>query len=246
MSGSVSTPNFQPKIVTPLDLEAEKALAAFRAVDEVRIGMVVGLGTGSTAAYAIREIGRRVSAGLRIQVVSTSSASEALARSVGLEPLDLASVARLDLTIDGADEITRECHAIKGGGGALLREKIVGAASDRMVVIVDSSKPVDVLGRFPLPVEVLPFARLWAERALAEALGVAPVLRTRNGVPFQTDQGNLILDLHLGAMPDPVEVAAALAALPGVVEHGLFLTQIDTVVIARGDTFELIERRAKK
>jgi ribose 5-phosphate isomerase len=246
MSGSVQMPDCLPQTVGTVDLEAEKALAASRAVDEVRNGMIVGLGTGSTAAYAIREIGRRVSAGLRIQVVATSSASESLARSVGLEPLELGSVAKLDLTIDGADEITRECHAIKGGGGALLREKIVGAASDRLLVIVDSSKPVDVLGRFPLPVEVLPFARPWVERALAEALGVAPVLRIRNGTPFQTEQGNLILDLPLNAIPDPAQVAATLAALPGVVEHGLFLTQIDAVVIARGDTLEVIERRAKK
>lgn len=225
------------------DLEAEKALAALRAVDQVRDGMLVGLGTGSTAAYAIKEIGRRVVNGLRVRVVATSFASDAIARSVGLEPLDFSCVSRADLTIDGADEVTADCLAIKGGGGALLREKIVGAASDRLVVIVDSSKPVALLGRFPLPIEVLPFARSWAERAIAATLNVTAELRLRNGAPFLTDQGNIVFDAPFGAILDPAAVGMALNAIPGVVGHGLFLSEIDEVVIARGDTIEVIQRQ---
>lgn len=215
------------------DLEAEKALAAARAVDEVKPGMMVGLGTGSTAAYAIRELGLRVSRGLTISVVATSRASEALARQVGLNPIDFAGVSRVDLTIDGADEVTRQLLAIKGGGGALLREKIVAAASDRVIVVVDSSKLVEVLGRFRLPVEILPFAKGWAARALRDT-GVTAVLRERDGAPVITDQGNLLFDLPYGAITDPHSLATALSAIPGVIEHGLFLTEIDTVYVGRG------------
>lgn len=164
------------------DLEAEKALAARRAIDEVENGMLVGLGTGSTMAYAIRELGARVGKGLRIKAVATSSASEALARSLGIELLAGSEVARVDLAIDGADEVDPALNAIKGGGGALLREKIVAASADRMIVIVDSSKPVERLGRFKLPLEVLPFASAWVARSLKN-LGLDAGPRMRGGAP---------------------------------------------------------------
>lgn len=224
------------------DLEAEKALAASRAVDEIESGMLVGLGTGSTAAYAIRELGRRVAEGLAITAVATSKASDALAREVGIDVLAFQDVAQVDVTIDGADEITPGLTAIKGGGGALLREKVVAAASRRVIIIVDSSKPVATLGKFKLPLEVLPFAISWVKRAVG-SLGAVPELRIRNGTPVQTDQGNLILDVPFGSIPDPQRLALALDAVPGLIEHGLFLTEIHTAVIARGTDVQVIDRQ---
>ncbi|MCA1381452.1 ribose-5-phosphate isomerase RpiA [Bradyrhizobium sp. BRP23] len=224
------------------DLEAEKALAALRAVDEVESGMLVGLGTGSTAVYAIRELGRRVARGLTITAVATSNASDALARQVGMNVLSFEDVAEVDVTIDGADEITPGLTAIKGGGGALLREKVVAAASRRVIIIVDSSKPVATLGKFKLPLEVIPFAISWVKSAVA-CLGVTPEVRVRNGVPFRTDQANFILDLPFESIADPQRLALALDAIPGVVEHGLFLNEIDAAVIARGSEVEVINRQ---
>ena len=224
------------------DLEAEKALAAARAVQEVEDGMLVGLGTGSTASYAVRFLAERMGKGLKFKGTATSRATETLAQSLGIGLLPLVSISRVDLTIDGADEIDPHLRAIKGGGGALLREKLVASASDRVIVIVDSSKPVDQLGRFRLPVEALPFARAYVESALTE-LGAPVALRTRtDGTPFVTDQGGYIFDLGFGSVEDPAGIAAALDAIPGVVEHGLFLTEIDRVVIARGDMLEIIDR----
>ena len=224
------------------DLEAEKALAAARAVQEVEDGMLVGLGTGSTASYAVRFLAKRMGKGLKFKGTATSRATEALAQSLGVGLLPFESISRVDLTIDGADEIDPRLRAIKGGGGALLREKLVASASDRVIVIVDSSKPVDQLGRFRLPVEALPLARAYVESALT-ALGAPVSLRTRaDGTPFVTDQGGYIFDLGFGSVEDPAAIAAALDAIPGVVGHGLFLTEIDRVVIARGDMLEIIDR----
>lgn len=224
------------------DLEAEKALAARRAIDEVETGMLVGLGTGSTMAYAIRELGARVAKGLRIKAVATSSTSEALARSLGIELLPGPDVASVDLAIDGADEIDPALNAIKGGGGALLREKVVAASADRMIVIVDSSKPVERLGRFKLPLEVLPFASAWVTRSLKE-LGVDVGPRMRDGAPYLTDQGNYIFDAPFNTIDDPASLAAALDRIPGIVEHGLFLTEIDLAMIGRGDQVEIRRRK---
>lgn len=220
------------------DLEAEKALAARRAIDEVESGMMVGLGTGSTMAYAIRELGARVGQGLRVKAVATSSTSEALARSLGIELLPGPEVSRVDVAIDGADEIDPALNAIKGGGGALLREKIVAAAADRMIVIVDSSKPVDRLGRFKLPLEVLPFASAWVTRAL-NGLCVDAGPRIRGGVPLLTDQGNYIFDAPFDTIADPMALAAALDQIPGILEHGLFVTEIDIVMIGRGNQVDI-------
>lgn len=223
------------------DLDAEKANAAAHAVNDVQDGMLVGLGSGRTSAYAVRFLARRIAAGLRITGTATSRTTGMLAESLGipLEPFE--RVTRVDLTIDGADEITAELHAIKGGGGALLREKVVAAASDRMIVIADSGKLVPRLGRFPLAVEVLPFACASVMRRL-EVFGVPVIRRMTSGGPFVTDQGGYILDIAFGSIPEPEAIAATLDAIPGLLEHGLFLSEIDMAVIGRGDSVEIIRR----
>ncbi len=229
------------------DLEAEKALAARRAVDEIRDGMRVGLGTGSTAAYAIREIAKRVMAGLKITAAATSHATQELASGLGIPVIPFEQLAQLDLTIDGADEVDPGLNAIKGGGGALLREKIVAAASDRMIVIVDSSKFVAQLGRFKLPVEVLPFACAFVERKILESFNIHAQKRMRPDVtPFLTDQQNYILDLHFGVIDNPAGLAAQLEAIPGIIEHGLFLTEVDEVFVGRQNHVEILTRRETK
>lgn len=226
------------------DLEAEKALAAARAIEEVQDGMLVGLGTGSTAAYAVRGLAKRQAEGLRITGTPTSRATEALARNLGITLVSFEDVSRVDLTIDGADEVDPKVRAIKGGGGALLREKIVAAASDRVIIIVDSSKSVQKLGRFRLPVEVLPFASGYVESQLSQFDVLVARRSLPNGNPFVTDHGGYIFDLDFGQISDPDALAAAIDNVPGVVEHGLFLTEIDEAVIARGDTVEIISRNS--
>jgi len=218
-------------------IDDDKKAAAVAAVAEVRDGMLVGLGTGSTAAFAIRALGERVAAGLAVRAVVTSDASGQLARQVGIPVLDFADIARVDLTIDGADEIDARCFAIKGAGGAMLREKIVAASSARMIVIADGSKQVDRIGAAKLPVEVLPFARGYVERVLAE-LGAAPVMRDN----YRTDQGNLVIDCHFATLEDPRATAALLAAIPGILGHGLFLDEVDAAYIATNGVVTRLER----
>ena len=218
-------------------IDDDKKAAAVAAVAEVADGMLVGLGTGSTAAFAIRALGERIAAGLTVRAVVTSDASDKLAREVGIEILDFADIARVDLTIDGADEIDARCFAIKGAGGAMLREKIVAASSARMIVIADGSKQVDRIGAAKLPVEVLPFARGYVERVLAE-LGVAPVMRDK----YRTDQGNLVIDCHFATLEDPRATAALLAAIPGILGHGLFLDEVDAAYIATNGVVTRLER----
>jgi len=218
-------------------IDDDKKAAAVAAVAEVRDGMLVGLGTGSTAAFAIRALGERVAAGLAVRAVVTSDASGKLARQVGIPVLDFADIARVDLTIDGADEIDARCFAIKGAGGAMLREKIVAASSARMIVIADGSKQVDRIGAAKLPVEVLPFARGYVERVLAE-LGAAPVMRDN----YRTDQGNLVIDCHFATLEDPRATAALLAAIPGILGHGLFLDEVDAAYIATNGVVTRLER----
>ena len=221
--------------------DAEKAIAAAKAVEEVRDGMLVGLGTGSTAAYAVKCLSDRVRQGLKVTAVATSQATDTLARRLGVPLISFQGLSSIDLTIDGADEIDHRFRAIKGGGGALLREKVIAAASTRVIVIVDSSKLVPMLGKFALPVEVVPFATEFVRTRLAE-LGARVMHRTIAGTPALTDQSNHILDAALDEIPKPTEIAAAIAAIPGVVEHGLFLDEIDTIVIGRGDTVEVRHR----
>ncbi|MCP3735224.1 ribose-5-phosphate isomerase RpiA [Sphingomonas sp. RP10(2022)] len=220
-----------------MDRDAGKALAAGAAVAEVTDGMLVGLGTGSTAAHVIRLLGARVAQGLRITAVATSRASAAQAEGVGIRVLDFADVPRVDLTIDGADQIDARLFAIKGAGGAMLREKVVAAASDRMVVIADRSKRVAAIGDAPVPVEILPFARA----ALLAALGEGAVLRMRDGAPYVTDNGNQIVDCRFD-LADPAATAAWLDGIPGVLGHGLFLTEVDAAYIAADGVVSRLER----
>ncbi len=224
------------------DIDAEKRCAAERAVAYVEDGMTLGLGTGSTAAHAVRLLGKRVRAGLDVRGVPTSRATQALAEACGVPLATLDDVTRLDLTIDGADEVDPDLALIKGAGGALLREKIVASVSDRLVIVVDSSKLVERLGAFDLPVEVTPFAVSVATPAL-EATGCRVTLRRgAEGAPFVTDEGNAMLDCAYGAIDDPRALAQRLNAIVGVVEHGLFLDMADTVIVGRAGGVEVIER----
>jgi ribose 5-phosphate isomerase A len=226
--------------LTPLD--RAKFAAARRAVDMVEDGMKLGLGTGSTAAWMIRCLAERVrDEGLRVTCVPTSTRTAELGRSLGLRVVGFDEAGWLDLTIDGADEFDGDLNLIKGGGGALLMEKIVATASDRMVVIADASKEVKTLGAFPLPVEVVPFgwqaSRVLVEELLSamDVMGTTATLRMDGGVPFITDEGNHILDLKLGRIGNPRQLALALNQVPGVVENGLFIDICDAVVIGHSD-----------
>lgn len=220
-----------------VDTDTLKALAAAAAVAEVRDGMLVGLGTGSTATHAIRALGARVADGLDVRGVATSRASDTLARHLGIAMLDFADVPRVDVTIDGADEIDPRLFAIKGAGGAMLREKVVAAASDRMVVIADGSKRVAAIGAARLPVEILPFAYA----SLMAALGGQAVLRTVDGGPYVTDNGNWIADCRFD-LEDPARTSAWLDGIPGILGHGLFLDEVDAAYIAADGVVSRLER----
>ena len=225
-----------------------KRQAAARALEWVRDGMRVGLGTGSTAKHFVELLGERVAGGLSIVGVPTSEVTRADAERCGIRLTTLDEVDRLDLTVDGADEIDPALNVIKGGGGALLREKIVAAASEHMVVIADETKWVEKLGRFPLPIEVIPFGLAATRRALAGAFRKADVsgemvLRTdKNGHVFVTDGGHWIIDAHLGSIADAPRLAALLNPIPGVVEHGLFIGLARTAVLAGPKGIRVIER----
>jgi ribose 5-phosphate isomerase A len=222
--------------------EREKAVAAAHAVTLVKDGMRVGLGTGSTAAYAVKGIGARVRQGMRVTAVATSEKTRVLAESEGIRVSDLAQCPELDLTIDGADEADRALRLIKGGGGALLREKIVASVSKRVVIIADSQKLVARLGKFPLPVEVVKFAWPVVAARLTKMGAEAKLRLAPGGAEFVTDEGHVILDAHFGVIERPEEVAQTLSTTPGVVEHGLFLGLATTLVVARGESVEVIER----
>jgi len=226
--------------LSPID--KAKFLAAKRSVGFVENGMRVGLGTGSTAAWMVRSLGERVrEEGLKITGVPTSSRTADLAREQGIPLASLDEVKWLDLTIDGTDEFNSELCLIKGGGGALLREKIVATASDQMIVIADAAKEVATLGAFPLPVEVIPFGaqttRALIEEALInlDVLGRNSAFRTAGAGPLRTDEGNLILDLDLKRIANPRQLSLILNQIPGVVENGLFIDICDIVIIGRGD-----------
>lgn len=220
-----------------------KRAAAMRAVAEVEDGMVVGLGSGSTAAFALAGLAERVANGLRVLGIPTSEATAALARRLGISLASFEQRRRVDLTIDGADQVERgTLHLIKGLGGALLREKIVAAASARLIVIVDDSKLVDRLGgRTALPVEIVPFGWQTTIGRLT-ALGCAPRLRGTGGQPFTTDGGNYIADCALREIPDPVALEARLSAVVGVVETGLFVGMASTIMVGQAAGVEIIER----
>ena len=223
-----------------MDAEQLKRAAAERAAALVSDGMRLGLGTGSTAKHFVSCLAERVRGGLRVVGVPTSEVTRAQAEREGVPLTTLDETPELDLTVDGADELDDSLRLVKGGGGALLREKIVAAASRRMIVIADGSKRVGTLGRFPLPIEVVPFGLAATRRAVAQALrrlDLSGELRVRaaGAGPFLTDGGHLILDAALGRIPDPEALAEALARIPGVVEHGLFLGLATGAVLATPD-----------
>lgn len=230
-------------MIEPLNpTERAKYASGYCAADFVQDGMRVGLGTGSTAAWLVKRLGARVRhEGLRLMAVPTSRRIAALAREEGINVVSLDEARWLDLTIDGADEFDAELNLIKGGGGALLHEKIVATASDQLVVITDVSKEVKTLGAFPLPVEVVPFG--WqASQALIEemlatmdVMGRQSTLRMNGDTPYLTEEGNYILDLALGRIGNPRQLALVLNQVPGVIENGLFVDMADQVVIGHPD-----------
>lgn len=226
--------------LSPID--QAKYVAARRSVYFVEDGMRVGLGTGSTAVFMVRALAEMVrEESLRIRCAATSASTAELAREVGLDVHELSDLRWLDVTIDGADEVDPNLNLIKGGGGALLMEKIVATASDHMVVIADPSKSVNTLGRFPLPVEVIPFGWQTTQGLIEELLasldvgGRKIVLRQTGDDVFATDQGNVILDLHLERIGVPSQLAMVLNQVPGVVENGLFLNMCDTLIMGKSD-----------
>ena len=233
-----------------MDAENQKRRAAARALDEVRPGMRLGLGTGSTARHFVELLAERVRGGLELVGVPTSEATRQQAERLGVPLTTLDETPELDLTVDGADEIGPDLALIKGGGGALLREKIVASASARMIVIADESKCVPVLGAFPLPVEVVPFGVTATMRAIeraAAAVGAPGPCRLRrvDGHPFVTDGGHFILDAALERIADPVALAARLGSIPGVVEHGLFIGLASMAILAGAQGVRVVERSSR-
>jgi ribose 5-phosphate isomerase A len=209
-----------------------KELAARKALEYVEDGMVVGLGTGSTAKHFIELIGARVKSGLKIRGITTSAASERQAQSLGIPLIDFHQTSAIDVSVDGADEIAPGLALTKGGGGALLREKIVASAAKKFIVVADSSKIVKHLGRFPLPVEVITMAAPLVAAKLS-TMGIHPHVRQKpEGGDYVTDEGNLILDCACGEILDPLSLAHKIRAIIGVVEHGLFLNMADMAIVS--------------
>jgi ribose 5-phosphate isomerase A len=229
-------------------MDGLKRQAAARALEHVQNGMKLGLGTGSTAKHFVELLGERVRSGLKVVGVPTSEATRAVAARCGIALTTLEEIDRLDLTVDGADELDASLNLIKGGGGALLREKIVAAASDRMIVIADESKWVEALGRFPLPVEVIPFGWAATRRAIGKVFaqaGLSGQMVVRNGKDghvFVTDGGHWIIDAHLGRITDAPRLADLLTSIPGVVEHGLFIGLASLAMLAGPQGIRVIER----
>ena len=226
------------------DRDQRKREAAERALELVTPGMKLGLGSGSTARHFVDLVGRRVAGGLKIRCAATSEATEAQAKALGIPVSSLDELLELDLTVDGADEVDPKLRLIKGGGGALLREKIVASASKRMVVIADSTKIVPRLGAFPLPIEVVPFGLAATRRHIEHAfakLGLAGPMRVRGeSSPFVTDSGHYILDCSLGVIAEPEELSQVLSPIPGVVEHGLFIGLARAAIIAGAEGVEVL------
>lgn len=218
-----------------------KKLAAEKAVEKIKDRMVVGLGTGSTASHAIRKIGERVRQGLSIRAVATSLASEKIAMELNIPLMPLTTMESVDIAIDGADEVDARGNLIKGGGGALLREKMVAFASRQFIVVVDHSKLRETLGDFPLPVEIVPFAPALAVKHL-RTLGCEPSIRKKEGREFVTDNGNLIIDCRFARITDPASLDTAIKKIPGVVETGLFVNTMVSEVIVGYDHGETVTR----
>jgi ribose 5-phosphate isomerase A len=226
--------------------DVEKEAAARASLSFVHDGAIVGLGSGSTATDVIRLLGERVRAGLKIRGIPTSRQTGELATALGIPLTTFGQIQEIDVTIDGADEFDAQLSLIKGGGGALLHEKVVAWASRQLVIVADSSKQVPVLGSFPVPIEVIAFAEPLVKRRV-EAIGASVQLRQSNDRPFVTDEGHHILDCRFGQIPDATALARKLSDMPGVVEHGLFIDMASIVLVARGsEVTELHREKTRK
>jgi ribose 5-phosphate isomerase A len=226
--------------------DVEKEAAARASLRFVHDGAIVGLGSGSTATDVVRLLGERVRAGLKIRGIPTSRQTGELATALGIPLTTFGQIQEIDVTIDGADEFDPQLSLIKGGGGALLHEKVVAWASRQLVIVADSSKRVPVLGSFPVPIEVIAFAEPLVKRRV-EAIGASVQLRQSNGRPFVTDEGHHILDCRFGQIPDATALARKLSDMPGVVEHGLFINMASIVLVARGnEVTELHREKTRK
>ncbi|MFW6252250.1 MAG: ribose-5-phosphate isomerase RpiA [Halanaerobium sp.] len=220
-----------------------KKLTGEKATEYIKDGMIIGLGTGSTAYYAIKKVGEMVRNGLKVRAVPTSKETAELAAEEGIELVELADVESLAVTIDGADEVDPNFNLIKGGGGALLREKIVASATEKLIIVVDETKMVEHLGAFPLPVEVTPFSWQYTQRMI-EKFSCSSEIRKEDGEIFVTDNGNYILDCNFGKIEDPVKITVELNKLPGVVENGIFAEMAEVVVIGYNDgRVEVLEKK---
>ena len=226
--------------MAPHDLDTYKKAAALKAVEYVRDGMIVGLGTGSTAKHLVIALGDKVRAGMKLRGVPTSHETAALAKQSGIALLDTEHRWEIDVAIDGADQVDPSFNLIKGGGGALLKEKIVAASAKQFIVLVDYTKRVSVLGgSFPLPIEIIPFGWGSTAREIEKLTTSTVVLRERNGKPFQTEAGHLIVDVHLPRIDHPQELEAALHQIPGIVETGLFVGRTDLLIVGTPDGVEI-------
>jgi len=218
--------------MTSVDLDHLKKAAALKASEFVRDGMVVGLGTGSTAKHLLVALGEQVKAGMKLRGVPTSQETATLAKEVGIPLIDAENRWEIDVAIDGADQVDPHFNLIKGGGGALLKEKIVAASAKQFIVVVDHTKQVPVLGgSFPLPIEVIPFGWGSTAREIEALTKSRVVLRERNGAPFRTEAGNLIVDVHIDRISQPGELETALNLIPGVVETGLFVGRTNVLIV---------------
>lgn len=226
----------------PKTSDLEKEAAARASLRFVRDGMILGLGTGSTAVHAVRFLGAQVRAGLKIRGIPTSVHTGELAASLGIPLTTLDEVQQIDVDIDGADEFDPQLNLIKGGGGALLREKIIASASRQVVIIADSSKRVAVLGKFPLPVEVIPFAQPLVTKRISDLGASVKIRKDAKGNAFVTDEGHHILDCSFGRIPDPPALARKLSDMPGVVEHGLFIDLASVILCADGENVAELRR----
>lgn len=232
--------------MSAFDLENLKQAAALKALDFVRDGMVVGLGTGSTAKHLVIALGERVRAGMKLRAVPTSLETAELARQVGIPLIDTANRWEIDVAIDGADQVDPNFNLIKGGGGALLKEKIVAASAKQFIVMVDQTKQVPVLGgSFPLPIEIIPFGWGSTAREIEALTRGRVVLRERNGAPFKTEAGHLILDVHLDRIDQPAELETALNLIPGVVETGLFINRTHILIVGTATGVQILHVEGK-
>ncbi len=225
-----------------MDVEELKRLAGEKAAERVKDGMVVGLGTGSTVKYTILKLGEMVKEGLDIVAVPTSKATEKLAKEMGIKLANLDDFERIDLTIDGADEVDANLNLIKGGGGALLREKMIAYYSNYEIIVVDERKISNVLGSFPLPVEVVKFGYKRTMRTL-KTMGCTPEIRRKNGDIFVTDNGNHIVDCKFAEIRNPEEIEVEINMVPGVVENGIFANLANEVIVGTKNGIEVLKSR---